>query len=342
VLDRLRRTAVRVALAAPRPLLAALAGGPVRRDGLTLDPQVAAALAAARAAGIRSLEELGDVATARDQAERVLGAFDAAPRPMARVTDTAAPGPGGPIPVRVYRPRGAAPALIVFFHGGGGVIGTLDGYDPVCRLLADLTGCQLASVAYRLAPEHVHPAAVDDARAAWRWAGAAAPELGVDPTRLALAGDSFGGFLSATVERTEREPGAPRPRAVALIYPLLDLTLSSPSIETFADGFVLTRPLMAWFRDLYCPDPGAWRAASPRFWDDLAGAPTTIVSTAGFDPLRDEGRRWADRLAGAGAHVIHRPADTLVHGFLEMTGAIREARARVAELAADLRAELAP
>jgi acetyl esterase len=338
VIDRLRRRAVRALLAAPTPALRALAGGTVVRDGLTLDPQVAAMAAIARRLGLDRLEER-TIDAARAYSEDSVGLLDADLRAMAQVIDTSAPGPAGLIPVRVYRPRAATAAMILYFHGGGGVIGSIDGHDAVCRLLADETRCVVASVGYRLAPEHPHPAALDDALAAWRWARAKAPELGVDPARIALAGDSMGGFLAACVERRDRS--APRPAAVALIYPLLDLTMSSPSIETFADGFLLTRALMLWFRSRYCPDPVVQRAASPQFWDDLAGAAPTFVITAGFDPLRDEGRRWADRLARAGGRVVHREHASLVHGFISMTGAIRAARAAVDELCADLRGELA-
>jgi acetyl esterase len=334
VIDRLRRGAVRALLAAPTPVLRAIAGGRVTRDGLTLDPQIAAALAVARRLGLDRLEER-PLADARTFSEEGMGSLDADPRAMAHVIDSHAPGPAGPIPIRLYRPRGGTPATIVFFHGGGGVIGTLDGYDAICRLIADETHATLASVSYRLAPEHPHPAAVDDAIAAWRWARRTAD----DPARLALAGDSMGGYLAAMVERRDRS--APRPRAVALIYPLLDHTMSSPSIDTFADGFLLTRPLIHWFRGHYCPDPAARKRDSPLFFDEVADAAPTWIVTAGFDPLRDEGRRYAERLTAAGARVVLREHESLVHGFLSMSGAVRAARAAVLALCADLRAALA-
>lgn len=338
VIDRLRRGAVRGLLAAPTPVPRALAGGRIERDGLTLDPQLAAMLAVARRLGIDRIDDR-TVAEARAISLANIGLLDADLRSMAQVIDTSAPGPGGAIPVRVYRPRAATAAMILYFHGGGGVIGSIEGHDAVCRLLADETRCVVASVDYRLAPEHPHPAAVDDALAAWRWARTEARVLGVDPTRIGLAGDSMGGYLAAMVERRDRS--APRPAAVALVYPLLDHTMSSPSVETFADGFLLTRALMRWFRSSYCPDPATQRAASPHFWDDVAGAPPTFVITAGFDPLRDEGRRWAARLAGAGARAVLREHPSLVHGFISMTGAVRAARAAVLALCADLRGELA-
>jgi acetyl esterase len=223
----------------------------------------------------------------------------------------------------------------MYLHGGGGVIGSLRGYDTICRLIADETTCLVASIDYRLAPEHPHPAGLDDAIAAWRWIREAAPRFGADPARLAIAGDSMGGYLSVMIERRERS--APRPRALGLVYPLLDLTLSQRSIETYAEGFLLTKPMMHWFQSLYCPDPATQRAASPWF-GDVAGSPTTVIATAGFDPLGDEGRAWAARLAAAGTRVIHRDHESLVHGFLALTGAVRAARSAVEAFCADLRA----
>jgi len=331
-----------------RPLLRAAAragaaveplyGGRVRIDGHELDPELHGMLAAARRAGIDSIEAM-EVDHARLHSSKMLGLFDAAPRTMARVIETQAAGPAGPIPVHVYEPFRAVPSMIVFFHGGGGVIGSLGSYDAIARLIADRTRVRVAVVDYRLAPEHQHPAAIDDAMAAWKWACARAPDLGV--RHLAVAGDSFGGFLAAWVERRARRERLPAPRTMALIYPLVDLTLSSPSIATFADGFLLTRALMTWFRDHYAPDPATHRDGSPIFLADVAAAPPSIVVTAGFDPLRDEGRAYADRLAAGGAPLRYRCETDQVHGFLGLTGAFRRSEAAVARLCDDLAAELA-
>ncbi|MCE9579367.1 MAG: alpha/beta hydrolase [Deltaproteobacteria bacterium] len=332
MLDRLRRVATRAALAAPGPVLAAIAGGSVRRDGRTLDPQLAAALAGAARLHIPGPHELGSVPEGRVHAARSLALFDTAPRPMAQVIDTAAPGPGGPIPIRIYRPRAAASSMLVYFHGGGGVIGSIASYDATVRLLADESRCVIASVEYRLAPEHPHPAAVDDALAAWAWLVAQAPARTIDPARIGVGGDSFGGYLSAMIG--QRAPI--KPRRSFLIYPLLDLTNSSPSYETFADGFMLTESLISWFRGNYTPDPAPRRAASPFFLDDVSRTPPTTIITAGFDPLRDEGEIWAQRLAIAGAEVTYRCHDSLIHGFVQMA-LIRGARAAIDQLCADLR-----
>jgi len=337
VLDRASRAAIRTGLRAPTPLLVTLTGGRVRRDGLLLDPQLAVALAMARRAGVPSLETM-DVPAARAHVARVFGLFDVEPQPMESVTDTAAPGPTGPVPIRIYRPPHTGDGLVVYIHGGGGVVGSLEGADALARLIAAQVRCQVASVDYRLAPEHPHPAAVDDAEAAWRHLAERAPALGVSPARMVLAGDSMGGLMCAHVERRVR-PG-PRPALMVLIYPATDLTMSQPSHTTFSDGFVLTAPLIRWFRDHYCPSEH--RAASPLFFDDLEGAAPTLIITAGFDPLRDEGRLYADRLRRAGAAVEYRCHDDLVHGFVQMTGAIDAARAATGRLVRDIRAALYP
>jgi acetyl esterase len=339
VIDRVGRGAARALTALPEPILRAIAGGPVVRDGQVLDPQLAALLAVSRRLGIGRIHEL-PVPEARVAAERGLAYLQADPRPMAHVIDTHAPGPAGAIAVRVFVPRDAAPALVVFFHGGGGVIGSVPGYDPVCRLIADRTRCVVASVEYRLGPEHPFPAGLDDAIAAFRWARDAAPRFGAEPARIALAGDSMGGYLAIMVERRERS--APRPAALGLIYPAVDLTMSEPSIEIFREGFLLTRPMMDWFLDRFCPDVAGRRAISPLFFDDLTGVPPTVLVAAGFDPLRDEDRAFDARLRAAGARVIYREHASLVHGFIEMAGAVRAADAALAQYCDDLRALLIP
>lgn len=334
----LARPALRAALrvgAIAEPLF----GGKVCIDGHRLDPEIHAALVAAKAAGIRSIEEM-PVDQARAHAAKVLATFDAAPLPMARIVETSAPGPAGPIPVHVYQPFRAQPAMLVYFHGGGGVIGSLETYDVLARLLADRTRCHVAMVEYRLAPEHPHPAAIDDAVAAWRWAHGRASDLGVDTRHLGVGGDSFGGFLATWVDRRARTEQLPAPAVVAMAYPLVDQTQSSPSIDTLADGYVLTRAMIRWFRANYSPDPASWRDQSPIFFDDLAGAAPTLVVTAGFDPLRDEGRAYADRLSAAGARVRYRCETDLIHGFLGMTGAFRRCDEALGRYCSDLVEEL--
>jgi acetyl esterase len=313
-------------------------GGAHQVDGQRLDPELHAVLAAAKAAGLGGIERM-EVPAARAYSARMLRLFDAAPMPVSRVVHTAAPGPAGPIPVRVYEPYAPRPAWLVYFHGGGGVIGSLDTYDVVARLIASRTGCTVAMIEYRLAPEHPYPHPIEDAVAAWRWACERASSNRVK--RVGVAGDSFGGYLSAWVERRTRSDGLPRPAMQALIYPLVDLTMSSPSVDLFADGYLLTKTLMEWFRGHYAPDPATRREASPIFLDHLAGAPLSLVVTAGFDPLRDEGRAYADRLAIGGAEVHYRCEHDLVHGFLGMSGAFRRCAEAVAQLCDEIAASLA-
>jgi acetyl esterase len=322
-----RQRVVRAATHLPAPVLRALAGGDVIVDGQQLDVQLAAMLRGASLVGPRL--ERHEPAAARRISFELLDAFDADRVPMARVYDDSAPGPDGRVPVRVYRPRHDCGGLVVYFHGGGGVIGSIASYDRFCRLYADAAGCAIASVEYRLAPEHPHPAAIDDARAAWRWCCEHAHRWGADPARMVAAGDSFGGYLAAWIDHAGREGVLPPPRAQVLIYPLVDLTLSSPSYQLFAEGFALTLPLIEWFRLHYLPDRSAWREASPQFFPSMAGAAPALIVAAGFDCLRDEGRAYAARLTD----VDYRLHPSLIHGFITMTGAIDAARDAVLDLA---------
>lgn len=336
---RLQRAGARVALGLPASVLA-LAAEPAIVDGQRLDPQLAAGLAWAARFGPH-LERMTPV-DARRASTATFGVFNAAPVAMAAIHDVRAPGPAGPIPVRVYVPHRHAGGMLVHFHGGGGVIGSVDSSDAFVRDLAARAGCVIASVEYRLAPEHPHPAAIDDAVLAWPWLVGHAARWGADPARVAVGGDSFGGFLAAWVERRTRTAGLPRPRLCLLIYPLLDLTHAAPSYQLFAEGFGLTAPVVQWFRRHYAPDPASWRPASPLFVDDVDDVAPTLLVAAGFDALRDEGRAWAARVSAAGGAIRHRCHDDLIHGFIDLTGVCRAARAAVDAFADDLAAALAP
>jgi acetyl esterase len=314
VKDLLLRGAARVALA--RPLVSML--GAKRRT--SIDPQVAAVLELQRLLRLPRLETMPP-ARARQFAVDGLSPLDVAPRSMAEVVDAG--------PLRIYVPREAGRDWIVYFHGGGGVIGSIASCEPVTRYLAARTGATVAAVEYRLGPEHPHPAAIDDAVAAFTAVAARAGR----GARIAVAGDSFGGFLATHVAARARDR---RPHLQVLIYPLLDLTMSSPSIETFADGYLLTRSMMAWFRSNYLGGYPDARGASPAFWPSLAGAVPALVTTAGFDPLVDEGDAFAARLTAAGVPVRHRRYPTLVHGYLSLAGAVHAARAALDELCRDI------
>jgi acetyl esterase len=322
----LLRGAARAAVAAP---IARLLGRRRRRGpDRELDPQVAAVLELQRLLRLPALDSM-EPTPARRFAEEGLSPLDVAPVAMDQVIDTAVSGHRARIPVRIFVPHGAGPHWIVYLHGGGGVIGSIRGAEPVTRLLAAQTGCTVASVGYRLGPEHRHPAAVDDACAAW---DAVANRAG-RRARIAVAGDSFGGFLSAHVERAVIR----QPDLQVLIYPMVDLTMASPSLERRADGYLLTRSMVHWFCQHYLHPDDDRRAISPQFWPDLRGAAPTLVATAGYDPLVDEGDAYAAHLRDAGVDVRHRRYPSLVHGFLSLAGAVRAARAAIDELCADVR-----
>lgn len=234
---------------------------------------------------------------------------DLDPVPLARIEDLAFDGPGGPVPVRLYgpRPAGGAPLpLLVYFHGGGFVIGNLESHDSLCRRLADGAGCLVAAVDYRLAPEHPFPAAAEDAVAALDWAAENAAALGADGERVAVAGDSAGGTLAAVAARHARDRGAPALRAQVLVYPGLDPANRHASTAAFADVFPIDKAMLAWFYGHYFggrPAPSGDPRAAPGLAADLAGlAPATIL-TAGLDPLCDEGAAYAERLREAGVAV---------------------------------------
>jgi acetyl esterase len=242
----------------------------------------------------------------------------------------AAAGPAGPIPLRLYRGAGTAadaalPAL-VYFHGGGWTIGDLDTHDIVCRTLANKAHCAVLAVDYRMGPEHRFPAAVDDCLAATRWVAEQGAALGIDAARLAVGGDSAGGNLAAVVAIMLRDAGGPPLAFQALVYPATDQRMDTASHASFAEGYLLTRANMLWFRDNYLDpaDYGDWRA-SPMRAPDLARLPPAHIITAGYDPLRDEGRAYSDRLLAAGVPVLYECFEGMAHGFLTMGGVVAAA-----------------
>ena len=250
------------------------------------------------------------------------------------------------IPLRVYRPPGVSDSrrlpVLVYFHGGGWVIGDLETHDVLCRQLTAEAGVSVIAVDYRLAPEHKFPAAADDAWAATRWIAAHAAELGVDADRLAVGGDSAGGNLAAVVALLAREAGGPRIALQILLYPVTDLVSESQSYADLADGYMLTRDSMRWFRALYLAkeqDAADWRV-SPLRAPSLAGLPPALVVTAGYDPLRDEGEAYARRLREAGVSVDAVSFGGMIHGFVPMGRLIDTAFRAVTLIAGSLRQAL--
>ena len=264
------------------------------------------------------------------------------PDPVARVEDRRIPGPAGEIAVRLYAPEDPR-GLVVYFHGGGWVIGSLETHDLPLRTLANEAGCSVLSVDYRLAPEHRHPAAVEDGYAAVCWAAENAAELGADPARLAVGGDSAGGNLAAVASLLARERGGPALCFQLLVYPVTDHDFARPSYAENASGYFLERDDMRWFWDHYLPDAAArdGMTASPLRVRDLSGLPPAHVITAEFDPLRDEGEAYAARLREAGVPVTHTRYDGQIHGFFAMAALIPRGRDAIAEAGAKLRAAFA-
>ncbi|MEI9994021.1 MAG: alpha/beta hydrolase [Rhizomicrobium sp.] len=255
--------------------------------------------------------------------------------------DRKIPGPAGEIAVRIYTPLGAKDgetlAALVFYHGGGFVIGDLDTHDDLCRCLANGSGTRVVSVDYRLAPEHPFPAAVDDCFAVTRYVAAHAAAFGIDPARLAVGGDSAGGNLAAVVAQLAKIAGGPAIAYQLLIYPVTQLgAADTPSMRENGKGYFLEKEGMDWFTRCYAPDK-AHRTdprLSPLLCTDLSGLPPAYVVTAGFDPLRDEGKDYADKLDAAGVSVTYVNYPGMVHGFFSMRSLIPKAREAVAAAAA--------
>ena len=270
------------------------------------------------------------------------------PPPIAETRDLQASGPHGPIPLRLYHPlpageRRAAPPVLVYYHGGGWVIGDLDTHDTLCRELANGSGCAVVAVDYRMAPEHRFPIAVDDCIAATRWVHEHAAELGVDASRLAVGGDSAGGNLAAVVALALRDAGDLPVRFQLLIYPATDQRRGAPSHTTNGQGYLLTADTMAYFHDHYIADAAQdndWRA-SPLLHPDLSKLPPALVLTAGYDPLRDEALQYSQALTQAGNRCTHILFERQIHGFALMGKVLDEANTAVQICAAELRRALA-
>ena len=239
--------------------------------------------------------------------------------PLESVENRAIPGQGGSIPIRIYRPvRDERRPVIVFFHGGGWVLGSLGSHDAICRRLAFENQVMVVAVDYRLAPEHPFPAAVEDAYDATGWVAQNAPGLGADPQRLIVMGDSAGGNLAAVVSQAARDLAGPPIAAQVLVYPVVDMVGRYPSKEQYPDTPVLTSETMAYFSRQYLPRPADARdpRVSPLLASDLSRLPPALILTAEYDPLRDEGQAYADRLRAAGVEVKHTCVPRMPHGFL--------------------------
>lgn len=340
----LQGVAANLALRMPISWVNILTGPPVTVDGRVLDVRAQWFLQLLARGGQQPLHKLG-VDKARQEFETFQQMMGGKPAPVGEILDRTIAGPAGRLRIRIYRPAGSVARLlptILYFHGGGWTIGSIEAYDLPCRFFCSRSGCAVVAVDYRLAPEHKFPAAVDDAVATFRWLVAEAISLGIDPARLVVAGDSAGGTLAAVVCQLVRGE-ARTPCLQWLIYPATDMAADTPSRTSCGEGFLLTRGDMEWFRDQYLNGLGetADPRVSPLRADDLSGLPPALVYTAGFDPLRDEGEAYADRLTAAGVKTVHREFDSLIHGFVGMRGAIHAAARAMDDMVAGLRHELA-
>jgi acetyl esterase len=311
-----------------------------RRTAVPLDPQAKAVLDA-----MPPMPDFDAIPLELLRAGMAQGALaPGEPERVASVLNRTLPGPAGEIPVRIYKPdaRGPLPVL-VYFHGGGFVLCNLDTHDNICRSLANQAGCAVVSVDYRLAPEHRYPAAAEDCYAVTRWVAQNGRDLGVDPSRIAVGGDSAGGNLGAVVAQMARDRRGPSLRFQLLIYPVTDASFDTPSYRENAEGYFLTANMMKWFWRQYLKDAaeGSDAYASPLRAKDLSGLPPGLCITAEFDPLRDEGEAYAKALRDAGVACRATRYDGMFHGFYGMGALMDKAREAISESARALKQALA-
>lgn len=303
------------------------------------DPQVRRLRAARESAGTPPLYTLTvEAARAADLAD--IQANAGTPEPVGEVLDRTVPGPGGDLPVRIYRPDVAGPLpVLVYLFGGGWVLGTVDTSDALCRTLSNSVGCLTVSIGYRLAPEHPFPAAVEDCYAGVRWVAEHAGELDGDPKRIAVAGDSAGGNLAAVTALLSGRRGGPALCGQVLVYPTTDYTSDSPSMRENTDPYFFNQTSVGWYWEHYLrsPEDGYDPLASPLLAPDLTGLPPALVVTAEFDPIRDQGEEYARRLAAAGVPVEQTRYRGMVHGFFSMGGELDAGRNAVEQVAGYLR-----
>lgn len=328
----------------PGSVLVRMGGGkPVVREGRTLHPLLQAMMYVNRnAPGFERFSP----AEARKAYRDVLAIVEADALPMADIRNERVPVEGGSIRVRTYtppdvKPKAKGPA-IVYFHGGGHVIGDIDDYDNTVRYIATRVGCRLINVEYRCAPEHKFPGAAEDAIAAFRWVQQNAGRLGINPARLAVMGDSAGGNLAAVVAMAARDRDFPPPKLQCLIYPMTDLRQATRSYTELGEGFGLTRAVMAWFIAHYVRSEADYKnpLGSPLLAKSHANLAPAIITVAGFDPLHDEGIQYAEKLRTAGVPVTLLEHDDLTHAWVTMTGAVPPARAAMDETCALVRKAL--
>jgi acetyl esterase len=329
-------------LMSEKDALALLDGHRLSRGGRTMDPK--AQIVGEFVKSIRVPGYYPPLPELRKQLQTMVELMDEPAPALARVETIEMPGPGGPMPARVYaaeRATAARPAVL-YLHGGGWVQGDLDTHHGLCARLAQWSGAIVVSLDYRLAPEHKFPAAVEDCVAAYRWLRAHAGEIGADASRIGVAGDSAGGNLSAVVSQLAAAERLPVPTCQVLIYPAVDFALDTPSHREMEEGHVIPRERILWYSAQYLRSDAdkADLRTSPLRAGDLGGQPPALIITAGFDPLRDEGRAYADRLREAGVDVAYHEYPGQIHAFVSLTRAIPQGLEATREIADFLRRKL--
>lgn len=307
---------------------------------MALDPIAAGLLEQMAAAGGPAINEL-DPPAAREMAGGFLP-LAGEPEEVAESRDINIPGPGGDIPATVTTPKGAGNGplgCLIYYHGGGWVLGDRVTLNPTVTRLANQAGCKVVSIDYRLAPEHKFPAPLDDCYATLQWVVANASTLGIDPAKIAVGGDSAGGNLAAAVALRARDEKGPAIKFQVLVYPVTHHDFGTVSYSDNADGYLLTRTMMDWFWNHYVRDANDSKNpyVSPLLAKDLSGLPDAVVYTAEFDPLRDEGEAYAKRMSEAGVSVAHKRYDGQIHAFWQMGGVFPAAADAIADAAAHLR-----
>jgi acetyl esterase len=342
---RLQSVATRSLMALPRPVLRVLAGRPIEVEGQRLDVEPQLTLRLLALVGGSGPLENQSPSEARSRLTRDVRRVSGRRSRGVGSTDLLIDGADGRLGARLYEPRApdASTGLLVYFHGGGFVTGDLDTHDDGCRFLAGQSGVRLLAIDYRRAPEHRFPAAVDDALAAFTYAVRHAGELGAEPERIGVGGDSAGGGLAAAVATTTAQTDGPAPAFQLLFYPWLDLSAKHPSYTRYGHGFYLEEADLDWYRSQYlAQDTDALDPrCSPLRADPLAGTAPAYVATSGFDPLRDEAEAYAHRLNRAGVPVALRRHSGLFHGFFNTVGVGRSGREALLEAAGALRLGLA-
>ncbi len=322
--------------------LALLDGHRISQGGRTLDPK--AQIVGEFVKSIRQPGYFPPLPELRQQLRTMVTLMDEPAPALARIEDVRIPGPAGALPARVYdrAPRGTGRPVLAYFHGGGWVQGDLETHHGLCARIAEWSGAMVVAVDYRLAPEHPFPAAVEDCLAAYRWLRAQGGELGADPARVAVGGDSAGGNLAAVVSQQAAAAGLPVPVCQVLIYPAVDFAMDTASHREMADGYVIPRDRVVWYAEQYLgqkTDRNDLRA-SPLRARDVAGQPPALIITAGFDPLRVEGHAYAERLRQAGVEVQYHEYPGQIHAFVSLTRVIPQGLAATREVADFLRARL--